>query len=520
MRICFLFRPHFLEWPLAMAREYHRRSASFSCTGIVRGKKRFYEAVVSHREPRVQPVYELARLERDWIETSYEKNRRKTLENRLGPQTLNRVVMAGRKLGWGWIDDCVEAETGSMKRSGQSEFVRRYVVGMLCFLFEYFERESPDVVFADDVGPVEAFASAQVAQALGIAFRKLTPARLQSRMLIDHTVEDRFVPVAETFRRSRTDFSLIDSWREEAEGHLEEFRSRPRIPDYSRTFSRQAQRQRSIGQLLTEVRKTVWAFPKLFLRGERRELHEPTSWERRKAKLRVAWNALRLRWRNPFLAPGELPDRPFVYFPLHVSPEVSTAIYSPLHANQRAVVELVSKQLPLDYELVVKEAPAMVGRRKPDFYESLGAMPGVTLASPATSPFELIQASAFTCTITGTAGWEAMQLGTPVLILGEHYPFLVLGEGFVHCPELTRLDQAIETAEEVEPASEEVLIRYIASLLKHSFKRPAALNWGGFDRSQWEDFDGAISQFCDRLLESLNAPENIRSSSDGFTVGR
>src|SRR5690606_3825451 len=100
---------------------------------------------------------------------------------------------------------------------------------------------------------------------------------------------------------------------------------------------------------------------------------------------------------------GELPTRPFVYFPLHVDPEASTMVLAPDHTDQLAVIESLAKRLPFGMSLVVKERVRMLGRRPRGFYETIRRFPSVSLASPLESTFQLIQRSTFVAAITGTA---------------------------------------------------------------------------------------------------------------------
>ncbi len=153
-------------------------------------------------------------------------------------------------------------------------------------------------------------------------------------------------------------------------------------------------------------------------------------------------------------------------------------IRAPLLTNQVAVIEALSKSLPLGMELVVKEHPTMLGRRPPGFYTVLKNIPKVILASPFENTFSLIREAALTCAITSTALWEAMMLQKPSLVLGEMFPYLTLGQGAEHCPEISRLPLAISSALERAPASDKLLELFIASILYHSFDFPAGLLWG------------------------------------------
>ena len=178
-------------------------------------------------------------------------------------------------------------------------------------------------------------------------------------------------------------------------------------------------------------------------------------------------------------------------------------VFSPFQSNQLAVIEALSKSLPFGMDLVLKEHPTMVGFRPSGFYDALGRMPKVSLASPFENTFALMRQADLICTITGTAGWEAILLRKPVLVIGEMVPYLCLGQGLEHCPELTGLRMAILSALNRPPASEECLELFLASILNQSFDLPASVYWTNISRKQIENHKDILKNICDYLQ---NAP--------------
>jgi hypothetical protein len=106
-------------------------------------------------------------------------------------------------------------------------------------------------------------------------------------------------------------------------------------------------------------------------------------------------------------------------FPLHFQPEYSTLVLAPYSVNQLAVVRNVAISLPITHRLYVREHPAGLGMQPLSFYKELKKIPNVRLISPLASMHDLILGSDGVVTITGTAGWEALMLGKPVLTLGN-----------------------------------------------------------------------------------------------------
>jgi hypothetical protein len=213
---------------------------------------------------------------------------------------------------------------------------------------------------------------------------------------------------------------------------------------------------------------------------------------------------------------GQLPERDFAYFPLHVDPEASTMVAAPMHTDQLAVVEAVAKSLPMGLNLVVKEHIPMCGLRPPGFYERLGRMPGVVLASPLEHGASLVNRSELACVITGTAGWEALLLGKPALVIGKAF-YDVIGQGVVRCSSLEKLPDAVECALKTDPADDKRLALYVASILKNAFEFPTEALWGKVTPKTIEDHSGVLRHLCDRILAEARTSEGAARAS-GITV--
>jgi hypothetical protein len=112
-------------------------------------------------------------------------------------------------------------------------------------------------------------------------------------------------------------------------------------------------------------------------------------------------------------------DEPFVFFPLHVEPEKTTMIDATNFTNQLHVIELLAKNVPANHKLYVKEHPYMIGQRPTHFNDKLTKIPNVKIIYPLSSTKNLIARASVVATITGTAGWEGLMMGRPVLVLGE-----------------------------------------------------------------------------------------------------
>lgn len=116
---------------------------------------------------------------------------------------------------------------------------------------------------------------------------------------------------------------------------------------------------------------------------------------------------------------------PYVYLPLHVQPERSTAPNGGIYDHCELMIEAVARVVPSDWLILVKEHPSLFrpwqvgerGRRLSD-YARMAALPNVRLIPLETIPFALIDRARAVATVTGTTGWEAIARGVPVLCFG------------------------------------------------------------------------------------------------------
>jgi hypothetical protein len=496
----FLFTPAFLEWPLAMARELQRRRPGSRIAGMATGHRRIAEKVQAAKDVAVAPLPYLDDLEREWLATPVGPGEMARYEAMFGTEALRRLVIADRQVGRGYVSGGILAETEIMRLVRDPENIERYVAGILRYLLRTFESFRPDVVFCYAVAGSQAFALSLVCEHLGIPFGRFNHTRIGKHLIIDDSPLDWLGPVRRRFAEALEGRAPLDDRLAEARRHLGEFRANASSPDYLAVHQKRVARQQSLRSLARTALAAAKNSLRLALGRMELPLRKPTPLRHFLHLARVALRARRLQHQGLFAAPGERPAAPFAFFPLHVDPEASTMVLAPQFTDQLAVIEALSKSLPLGMRLVVKEHIPMLGHRPPGFYERLARIPGVFLASPQDPGIALVREAALTVTITGTAGWEAVVLNKPALILGTP-PYAMIGEGFVHCADLSKLPTAVQEALSLAPASDERLALYIAAALDVSFASGTDIIWGKVT----EEDVRANPEFLDTVVTRLIA---------------
>lgn len=112
---------------------------------------------------------------------------------------------------------------------------------------------------------------------------------------------------------------------------------------------------------------------------------------------------------------------PFVFFPLHLQPEMTTsALGGALYDDQARVLEDLLQNLPDGWTILLKENPKQDWRqRSTDFFLRCAADPRVFMLDRRINSKEVIKRCRVVATVSGTAGWEAVRMGKPVVIFGH-----------------------------------------------------------------------------------------------------
>lgn len=113
-------------------------------------------------------------------------------------------------------------------------------------------------------------------------------------------------------------------------------------------------------------------------------------------------------------------DGDFVYFPLHLQPEMTTSPLGGPYNDQILALECLRNLLPAHWKILIKENPHQTFYQRGSWsYQRVKALPNVFWISPETDTRSLILGSRFVATITGTAGYEALLAEKCALTFGK-----------------------------------------------------------------------------------------------------
>lgn len=158
-----------------------------------------------------------------------------------------------------------------------------------------------------------------------------------------------------------------------------------------------------------------------------------------------------------------LPEK-FVFFPLHVEPELAISPSGGHFEEQYEAIRFLASKLPEGWKLVVKEHPhqAGFGPRPIGFYEKISMISNVNFVKTQMNSLEIIASSQSVATITGSAGVEAVRLGKPSWVLG--YPWYLCSPGVTRIDTTEDLTNAFEDLMVLKPLTNVDLEKYVNSL--------------------------------------------------------
>ncbi|MEW5896120.1 MAG: hypothetical protein AB1668_00365 [Nanoarchaeota archaeon] len=181
---------------------------------------------------------------------------------------------------------------------------------------------------------------------------------------------------------------------------------------------------------------------------------------------RLLWPAKKLMFNSINFFEKPIKNEKYVLFNLHFQPEISTSLYGKWFADQPYVIEQISKSLPLNYMLYVKEHPFGYGNRKLNFYKRIRRLRNVRLIDPTENNFQLIKHASLIITITGTSGWEGLIFGKRVITFGNTYYNL--------CKEVKHLRASEDLPQTIKESldkkvDEKEIIKFVAAMFRGTF---------------------------------------------------
>lgn len=399
----------------------------------------------------------------DELEARYQ-----ALSSQLSPAAIKRVLLSDRYMGEQFIAN-VRLERSSLSRQiSDRNALLIYLVSLLEWLISRFDELQPVRVFSYCVAGAPAMALWELSRERGIPFATLDYSRIKGYHHLGNSPYNEFRKISEIYRSGK----FNEQHREAARSLIREFRGELKQNEdwemFARGLSGRLLYRSIIRELLLNIR---------YYRNYRSGLqYMPRPLAR---IFNIALSRVRGRQYEKLCEINTLEDLPkkFIYYPLHVDPEASTMVLAPYLQNQLTVIENLSRSVPVDFNIVIKEHVISLGWRTEFFYESIKQLPNVHMASIFLEGPKLVQKSHAVATITGTSGWEAILLGKPVILYGRPF-YHALADGYLYINGWGDLSRNFESfLEQFKPVPDKVLEDFICSIITGSFPLSSEDYW-------------------------------------------
>jgi hypothetical protein len=497
-----LFAPKFKEFGVDIFNELLRKCPGIKIGGVCTGGNTVVNHVKNNIKNDLLCLDDIEELEIQWLsvpdsEIDYEYLA--DIDKRYGYGVVGEVITADRRVGLGLVrgGGTRPDRVGDEIFNNPSKSIQKYIQGLFRYLEGLLDKYKFESVFCYAVAGAPAVAIALICKAKSIKFTRFSVTRIGDGFIIDSDYKGRLAPISERFYSNE----LLDKeYIDKAEVFLENYRNKPVNPDYM-NYSHAIIKKNKL--LPLSIKIAIYALALIFkplLLSNYRDRISLIGFKRKAFELLEEWRKVRF---DHSIFDNDIPTTKYLYYPLHVDPEASTMVMSPMHTDQLSVIEALSKSLPGDMILVVKEHLPMLGKRPKRFYEQIKRMPRVKLVSPSINAHDLINSSEGVAVITGTAAFEAVLLGKKAIVIGDS-PYLSIKSGLIYQPCLYSLPSTIRKLNDSKYPNDIELVRFIACCFIESFSMNSSFLWGKYSTHKIDELKLAIDCIVSHIIKMID----------------
>ncbi len=216
--------------------------------------------------------------------------------------------------------------------------------------------------------------------------------------------------------------------------------------------------------------------------------------------------------KKEYLALQSEPDfkSKYIYAPLHLQPENTTSPLGGIFSEQILMLEILSKAIPENWKIYVKEYPLQWKKREgyesrhKGYYHKIAKLRNTKLVPIETSSNELILNSMAVATVTGTAGWEAIFREKPALVFG--YAIYNQCEGVFRISNVNNCRAAINKIENGYKPSLQKVLNFLAAMDRASISARLGI---GNEVDTYISESNCIKNLADAILKEMSSDRNI-----------
>jgi hypothetical protein len=329
---------------------------------------------------------------------------------------------------------------------------------------EFIENEAPDIAIMDLFpASVPMLIMSRIMESRGRPFYFLIPSRIERRFVIIRGFEDKYQKVDSIFEQLKSR-ELTPHERSEAEAFVSKYHQGRR---YFSTSERAVFLKKDFDP--DRIKRGFEFLIEAYRYGlQKKSFRKHSFW----SPLEYAWKRTFMILRKQYLKRHRLFQNPaegesFVLFLLHKQPEATTFVKSPFFMDQRYLIEVIAKSVPSGYWVYVKPHHNDFGSWPLSYYKEMVCRPNVKMLKTYLNSQDLIKRSSCVITISGTAGWEGIILGKPVITFGR--VFYNSFDQVMHVKNIWELPDMIKRAIYEYRPDMELMLKYVSAHIQGSY---------------------------------------------------
>ena len=466
--------------------------------------------------------YEIFEIEmgvkKDSFEEDIDYEELKKFEESLPCKSLWREIARDRGLGGAY-------NHGAIRSKNRHESDYKYILKTFNYILnqsrDIFNRFNPDLyVEGVAMGSINAIIFKQICNERNIPYIVPSLTRVKSYFAFSDCLQLLLPQIDKSYLELMKEYNENEARFMEAEGLYDIIMNELENPDY---FDRINSRF-NIVKHDTPIRKTKWiagavlGFMKVIIGAYKNPSTIPGS---------ISYDFQRriqgLRLTTPDFADKVDCDRKYLYYPLHANPEYSTSVQGTMWIDQVSVIEALSKSIPADWQIYVKEHPGtLVARVRPlSLYNRIRQFPNVSLVPIDMDMHKLISNAQMVAVITGTAGWEAIQRGIPSITFADNtWDILGLSKRCDNIETLSKdiYDEVRRVKQITLSERRKRIVCYLAAVLQHSFNMTYPNQFVFTDFGTDEEYEVCGKELADGLIKHLEYLQKEKGYSFGLAV--
>ncbi len=491
MKIMFFFNWEFSNFCHALAKFVKNKYEDASFCGVVVQKKDL-PALQNQKDVDYELVV-LRDIFNKYKEEKVDDEFLKKLEKEYGNPYLLEMVYSDR-----------EIVPPFASNSYSHDDVKKMIQVLFKGFEEFIDRTKPDYFMFDCIASLPSFVLYAVAKKKGVKPIGFTYSRVEDRCYFVSNPYDNPEAVIEAFEKIRKTGKRPKEAHEQALDFLKRFRTADLKPKYIQNLPISEKKVFSARHYFLRFFEYWWQY---YLEDQASEynLRGKTPFNRTLEKITQVGR--KMRYKDFFERPDY--NEEFVYYPLHLDPELATMVQGPPYVDQLNLIRLIARSIPITCRLYVKEHPLMYKRgwRATGFYKELKRIPNVKLIDPTVSSRDIIKNAKLVFSITGTVGFETILHKKPVLVFGDcvYSPLSFIGKNV----NPMQLPQTIQSLIAQYKHDEEELVDFLTAIYEKSIGVDLSLLFGyvypditADQIAKLDDFKRLASYICSEIFDA------------------